>query len=1060
MKKFWARILFYTLGLGSLIWFLVRVIPKPSRATYPCMRAAAPMASSFIAYLIGISSFALLMRKARERFRNAKYLVASLFILAGFGVGMISIVVNNAKLNAQPLVEKLDPNVPLGEGKGIFPGRVVWVHNPDATNEDCINDAGDYWSSDANTDQLTVDTMLAQGIRNIAGEENLADAWDAVFHHYNNTHGRGDVGYVAGEKIVIKINLNGLGNSYTSSPPKNINTSPQLAHALLDHLINVVGVAETDISIGDPNVSMSSVTYDKLHGSFPDVSYWGNGTGLTPVTSSGTPVFFSSDGQVEDVLPQSYLDATYMINIPVFKKHHRAGISINSKNHFGSIAPFTGGAWHLHYSLPCPEATSTATNGELGAYRCFVDIMGHEHLGGKTIINIVDGLWGSTNWGHPPVKFAMTPFNNDYPNSLFISQDPVAVQSVCFDFLFEEFDEDHPTEGQFVGDDKGPYPHFPGTTDFLQQAADPSLWPAGIDYDPENDGSVLTSLGTHEHWNNAVDKKYSRNLGTGDGIELYKVSSDPQITPDNSDLLSEKVTSIYIDSFDVKWFGTDMGVSRLDGMNWASLTTETEGVTGNGLLSNNIRTIAYEKTAYGHEIWLATDNGLSVAGFDIDGVTSATTYTPDNSDILSADVLSVGVDINHNRWAGTPLGLSIYKGSDWHDTTEFMDEDHSWIDFTEVTIGPMAAYDRDSLIYIGTDSAGVIRYNYNEIDGFTGASAYSALWSQFSKTVNSITVKDTTQWYGTPNGAFMHLGNAAKSYWIHYPVDSGLISPNVTAIEVDDLGNVWFGTDKGLTIKTASGWMQYPGGELASGLTFNADTMNVDISWNSGNGLAEGEGLIHPVVNDIKKDFSGNIWIATNGGVEFFEEVPMDYGTSFTAQRAVFMKEGNDGDLALTDGNTYTANSVFGDGSEVDGWYCVYKGSGDDVSVSGLEDNTEYRVKVVEFSGEEGNEVYAGGTAEGNPANFTTDEGVNRIMEFNDESIAVYPVPFNDYLVIDASEGMNSAQVMFYSMSGKLQKVAEIYGHNTRISTTDLKEGVYILHIVDGDRSYSCKITK
>jgi hypothetical protein len=27
----------------------------------------------------------------------------------------------------------------------------------------------------------------------------------------------------------------------------------------------------------------------------------------------------------------------------------------------------------------------------------------------------------------------------------------------------------------------------------------------------------------HEHWNNAVEKKYTRNLGTGNGIELVKL---------------------------------------------------------------------------------------------------------------------------------------------------------------------------------------------------------------------------------------------------------------------------------------------------------------------------------------------------------------------------------------------------------------------------------------------------------------------------------------------------------------------------------------------------------
>jgi hypothetical protein len=30
-------------GLASLIWFLVRVVPKPSRASYPCQRAAASL---------------------------------------------------------------------------------------------------------------------------------------------------------------------------------------------------------------------------------------------------------------------------------------------------------------------------------------------------------------------------------------------------------------------------------------------------------------------------------------------------------------------------------------------------------------------------------------------------------------------------------------------------------------------------------------------------------------------------------------------------------------------------------------------------------------------------------------------------------------------------------------------------------------------------------------------------------------------------------------------------------------------------------------------------------
>jgi len=63
----------------------------------------------------------------------------------------------------------------------------------------------------------------------------------------------------------------------------------------------------------------------------------------------------------------------------------------------------------------------------------------------------------------------------------------------------------------------------PGVQDYLHQAADPANWAKGIVYDPEHDGTALTSLGVHEHWNNATDKQYSRNLKTGNGIELVKI---------------------------------------------------------------------------------------------------------------------------------------------------------------------------------------------------------------------------------------------------------------------------------------------------------------------------------------------------------------------------------------------------------------------------------------------------------------------------------------------------------------------------------------------------------
>jgi hypothetical protein len=53
-------------------------------------------------------------------------------------------------------------------------------------------------------------------------------------------------------------------------------------------------------------------------------------------------------------------------------------------------------------------------------------------------------------------------------------------------------------------------------------------WPDNIVYDPEGDGTEIGSLGVHEHWNNSEDMQYSRNLGTGEGIELIRIAQMKQ----------------------------------------------------------------------------------------------------------------------------------------------------------------------------------------------------------------------------------------------------------------------------------------------------------------------------------------------------------------------------------------------------------------------------------------------------------------------------------------------------------------------------------------------------
>lgn len=517
------------LGLASLIWFLIRVIPKPTRASYPCMKTAAPLASGFVIYVIGLLSTAFIFTKAKSYFRESKYILFSVAFVASVIIAFVTLNGNStAKAYNLESTPPDGPNNPMGEGVGVMPGRVAWIYDPDATNEKCTNKSNDYWYLDKNTIQAEVNKMFTEGLKQMTNTSSEAVAWDSIFHYYNRTHGRGNVGYAAGEKIVMKINQNGGSN-----PGANINTSPQIVYAIINSLVNTVGVTGASIGFGDPLSSIGDSYWKKINPDFPDVECWGTGSGRTPVvTASKTEKIHSSDGAHSTAILQKYVEATYMINVPVFKKHHRAGISLTCKNHFGSLGSLEGGAWNWHFSLPCPDGGADVSNGTYGVYRCFVDIMGHKDLGGKTILYIIDGLWSSTNYAHPPIKWRMAPFNNDWPSSLFMSQDPVAIESVGFDFLFNEFDENHPTEGGYdPSDNKGPFSHYAGVDDFLHQAADSKNWPSGLIYDPEQDGTPLpASMGTHEHWNNAESKQYSRNLGLNRGIELVtnKLSADIQ----------------------------------------------------------------------------------------------------------------------------------------------------------------------------------------------------------------------------------------------------------------------------------------------------------------------------------------------------------------------------------------------------------------------------------------------------------------------------------------------------------------------------------------------------
>jgi len=515
LRQSWLFWLVPVLGLFSLIWFLLRVIPKPSRATYPCQRLAMPLASGFVAWLIGVAGSVVAFRKAKGLLRQSRLPLAIACLVAALVFGVVALT----NMPEKALTAAEQPGLsPLGQGKGIHPGRVVWVHDPEATNWKGPGD-GHLWQ-DEHTNPAVCEQMVSNAIRALTGEGTNAEAWNALFRYHNKARGKGDVGYKPGEKIMVKVNFVGMIGGGRCVDPKTyavlkewedyMNTSPQLIAALLKQLTQTAGVRQSDITVGDTLCRFANEYYDPLHKQFPNVVYLdGQGTsGRTKAEFSTVPIYWSSrpEGVKQDYMPKAYAEAAYFINFANLKAHSGAGVTLSAKNHYGSLirTPPEKGYLDLHKSGFSKGSKE---------YRNLVDLMGHACTGGKTMLYLLDGLYCGT---HPtdriPKKFASAPFSDDWTSSVFASQDPVAIDSVGFDFLLV----DQPKAAGMAG-----------TDDYLHEAALANDPPSGTFYDPDHATGTtrLASLGVHEHWNNPKDRQYSRNLGKKEGIELVKVSA-------------------------------------------------------------------------------------------------------------------------------------------------------------------------------------------------------------------------------------------------------------------------------------------------------------------------------------------------------------------------------------------------------------------------------------------------------------------------------------------------------------------------------------------------------
>jgi len=404
---------------------------------------------------------------------------------------------------------------PIGDPKRVKPGRVVWVWNPDATKKNLTG----YWWEPENNNQTIIDQMFSQALRNLTDTNNCNGVWEQIFRYFNRVHDNGDRGYQQGESISIKLNLANNQNEPYDNLDNDFDANPYVVIALLKQLINNAGIPEDFITIFDASTVMQDWFYNLVASEFPEIHYidvFGEAEGREKIVSSETLVYFAWGQCKYRTLPKCVANADYIINMPLLKRHPiMNGITLAGKNFFGC---FMGEVTPLHQYMQWGSI--------MGNPAPQTDLLGHKDLGKKTLLLVGDGTFATRQNIKTIEKFYMYPFDDDWTNSLFFSQDSVALDSVMYDFL--KVEGTHPSRGSH---------------NYLHQAARPPK----NRYDPENDGVFLTeSLGVHEHCDPGVDVfSFDRYSGPDkNGIDYIALGEEYALF--SVDILKPMRKSLYI----------------------------------------------------------------------------------------------------------------------------------------------------------------------------------------------------------------------------------------------------------------------------------------------------------------------------------------------------------------------------------------------------------------------------------------------------------------------------------------------------------------------------------
>lgn len=326
----WKKITLFFIGFIALCWFLIRVIPKPSRATYPCQQAAFPLASAFVIWISSLFTSALLFVKFKKSLTENKLVYAAIFFILS-GMSFLIYLSFNPSNN-------LFANSFSNYTKAVWDGaeRLAKLKSNTTTyyEEVAIVKSSQPNASDISIDEI--EAMVRESVIMAGGLEEIISNGDYVVLKPNLVGLPPAAGYdqVSGiatdwrvtkavAKIVRELNPDGKIYIIESSAASSTNDIFDYYHYSIENFPEVNHIVALEDSCG----AFEDYSDENL-----DIVFLEDSIRLYP------------DEQKPNLSPEFYINKIYnsadvVISIPVLKNHKEAIITSGIKNVAIGMAP-------------------------------------------------------------------------------------------------------------------------------------------------------------------------------------------------------------------------------------------------------------------------------------------------------------------------------------------------------------------------------------------------------------------------------------------------------------------------------------------------------------------------------------------------------------------------------------------------------------------------------------------------------------------------------------------------------------------------------------------------